>query len=139
MHVLQRQGHTVNTAENGQQAIELLENDPFDLMLLDIVMPTMNGYEVLEKMKQTGLLRDVPVIVISALEETDSIVRCIEMGAEDYLTKPFDPVLLRARIGASSYRPNRRSQKTYSSIFFPNQLPIVLNRARASSPIVLPM
>src|SRR3712207_3423573 len=72
----------------------------FDLMLLDVMMPKMDGYETLRLMKADPHLRDIPVIMISALDDIESVVRCIEMGAEDYLPKPFDPVLLRARIGA---------------------------------------
>ena len=72
----------------------------FDLVLLDIMMPVMDGFEVLERMRRDRRMRTVPVVVISALDEIDSVVRAIEMGAEDYLFKPFDPVLLRARIGA---------------------------------------
>ena len=69
-------------------------------MLLDIVMPEMNGYEVLQHLNQAGILVELPVIMISALDEIDSVIRCIEMGAEDFLTKPFNPVLLKARINA---------------------------------------
>ena len=98
---LEQQGHTVATAENGQHALELLRTQPFDLVLLDIMMPEMDGYQVLEKMKADGGLRDIPIVVISALDELDSVVKCIEMGAEDYLPKSFEPTLLRARIGAS--------------------------------------
>jgi signal transduction histidine kinase len=98
---LEQQGHTVALAENGQQALKMLQKDPFDVVLLDIIMPEMDGYQVLEQIKNDGALRDIPVIVISALDEMDSVVRCIEMGAEDYLPKPFDPVLLKARLGAS--------------------------------------
>jgi len=97
---LERQGHSVVVAENGQQALELLQAQPFDLMLLDIMMPEMNGYQVLEILKRDNTLREMPVIMISALGEMDSVIRCIEMGAEDYLPKPFNPVLLKARIGA---------------------------------------
>jgi len=98
---LERQGHTVMTAENGHQALEMIKTHPFDLLLLDIMMPKMNGYQVLEILKSDDTLRDIPVIMISALDEMDSVVRCIEMGAEDYLPKPFNPVLLNARIGSS--------------------------------------
>ena len=93
-------GHTVLLAENGKQALEALTHQPVDLMLLDIMMPEMDGYQVLAHLKEHNLLSNLPVIVISALDEMDSVVKCIEMGAEDYLPKPFDPVLLKARIGA---------------------------------------
>ena len=82
-------------------ALELLRRQNFDLVLLDISMPEMNGYEVLEQMKADAELRHIPVIMISAIEEIASVVRCIELGAEDYLPKPFDPTLLRARVHAS--------------------------------------
>ncbi len=98
--LLQKQGHTVRTAENGFQALQMLLAETFDLVLLDILMPEMNGFQVLQRMKEAPQLRHVPVVVISALGEMDSIVRCIELGAEDYLPKPFDRVLLKARIDA---------------------------------------
>jgi adenylate cyclase len=98
---LTREGHQVVTASNGASALELIGSHEFDLVLLDLIMPQMNGFEVLRRLKATEHTQDVPVIVISALDELDSVVRCIESGAEDYLTKPFNPVLLRARINAS--------------------------------------
>jgi two-component system cell cycle response regulator len=79
----------------------MIQAEQFDLVLLDLMMPEMNGYEVLQRLKGDAAYRDIPVIVISALDEIDSVVRCLEAGAEDYLPKPFNPVLLRARIGAS--------------------------------------
>jgi len=108
---LEQQGHTVALAENGRQALEMVRADSFDVMLLDIIMPEMDGYQVLEQMKSDSTLRDVPVIVISALDKMDSIVRCIKMGAEDYLPKPFDPVLLKARISASLEKKRLRDQE----------------------------
>jgi CheY-like chemotaxis protein len=93
VNALQHQGHVVSLAENGVQALSMMHSEPFDLVLLDILMPEMDGYQVLKTLKQDRSLRDLSVIVISALDEMDSIVRCIEMGAEDYLPKPFDPVL----------------------------------------------
>src|SRR4029078_7310837 len=80
--------------------LHALETDSYDLVLLDVMMPEMNGYEVLEAMKSNPRFRSIPVIVLSALDEIGSIVRCIELGAEDYLSKPFDPVLLSARVRA---------------------------------------
>jgi signal transduction histidine kinase len=97
---LKKQGHTVALAENGQQALDMLRAESFDVVLLDIIMPELDGYQVLEQMKSDSELRDIPVIMISAVEEIESVVRCIEMGAEDYLPKSFDPVLLKARLGA---------------------------------------
>lgn len=98
---LEEQGHAVATAENGLEALSKLRAEPFDLVLLDILMPEMDGYQVLEHMKADSDLRELPVIVISAVDEMDSVVRCIEMGAADYLPKTFDPALLRARLNAS--------------------------------------
>jgi adenylate cyclase len=108
---LEQQGHRVAFAENGRQALEMLHQNEFDLMLLDIQMPEMDGYQVLEKVGSDLDLRDIPVIVTSALEELDSVVRCIEMGAEDYLIKPVNPVLLRARIGAGLEKKRLRNQQ----------------------------
>ncbi|MBN1146615.1 MAG: response regulator [Anaerolineales bacterium] len=108
---LQESGYRVEMAEDGRQALELLRLQPFDLLLLDIVMPVMDGYQVLEQMKADEVLRHLPVVVISALDQIDSIVRCIESGAEDYLTKPFDRVLLQARIEASLEKKRWRDQE----------------------------
>jgi len=108
---LKQQGHTVGEAENGVQALEKLRTETFDLMLLDIIMPELDGYQVLEQMKEDKTLRDVPVIVISALDDLESVVKGIELGAEDYLPKTFDPVLLRARIGACLEKKRLRDQE----------------------------
>ncbi|MCH7989256.1 MAG: response regulator [Planctomycetes bacterium] len=97
---LEREDHRVSVASNGAQALEMISRENFDLVLLDIVMPEMDGFEVLLRMKRDERLREIPVIMISALDEVDVAVRCIEAGAEDYLSKPFNPVLLHARIGA---------------------------------------
>ncbi len=97
---LKAEGHSVVVAEGGRQALALLETEDVDLVLLDLMMPDLNGLEVLTRMKADTHLHDVPVIMISALDEMDSMIRCIEMGAEDYLPKPFNPVLLKARISA---------------------------------------
>ena len=97
---LRRQGHTVTSAVGGRSALDLLGREQFDLVLLDVMMPDLDGYEVLERLKGDPGTRDIPVIMISALDDVASVVRCIERGAEDHLSKPFDPVLLRARISA---------------------------------------
>ena len=110
---LKRQGYDeVATAEDGRKALELLDARSFDLVLLDIMMPEMDGYEVLEAVKANPKLRDIPVIMISALDEIDSIVRCIELGAEDYLPKPFNPTLLRARVEACLEKKRLRDRET---------------------------
>lgn len=101
---LAAQGYTSATAENGRQALALLQQAPgaaFDIVLLDIVMPEMDGYQALAAIKDDAALRHIPVIVISAVDEMDSVVRCIELGATDYLPKPFNAALLRARLHAS--------------------------------------
>jgi diguanylate cyclase (GGDEF)-like protein len=98
---LEHEGHEVIEARDGQETLELLKDASCDLVLLDILMPVMDGFQTLARIKQDDGLRELPVIMISALDELRSVVRCIEMGAEDYLPKPFDRVLLRARIGAS--------------------------------------
>jgi adenylate cyclase len=97
---LARLGHTVQTAPDGRRALEMIDSGAFDLVLLDIMMPELNGYQVLQHLQDSPTWRDLPVIMISALDEMDSVVRCIELGAADYLSKPFNPVLLRARVGA---------------------------------------
>src|SRR6266487_3013400 len=110
---LARQGYlNVTTAADGRQALELLNSRPFDLVLLDIMMPNVNGYEVLAAMKANSRLRHIPVIMISAVDEIDSVIRCIELGAEDYLPKPFNPTLLRARVGACLERKRLHDQVT---------------------------
>jgi CheY-like chemotaxis protein len=98
---LESEGHRVKTAGDGVHALEMLQDGPVDIVLLDVLMPEMDGLEVLRHMKADGKLKHLPVIVISALEEMETVVRCIEMGAEDYLSKPFDRVLLRARLNAA--------------------------------------
>jgi CheY-like chemotaxis protein len=109
---LKRLGYTnVGIAENGRQALERLHERDFDLVLLDVMMPELNGYQVLERLRGDERLRHVPVIMISALDQIESVVRCIELGAEDYLAKPFDPVLLRARIGACLEKKRLRDQE----------------------------
>ncbi len=108
---LEREGYTVDTAENGRQALEKLEAGSFDLVLLDIVMPELDGFAVLQSIRANQRWKEVAVIMISALDEIKSVVRCIEMGAEDYLPKPFDPVLLRARIGAILDRKRLRDEE----------------------------
>jgi adenylate cyclase len=97
---LTREGHRASEAESGRRALEILAVEEVDLVLLDLVMPDMNGLAVLEWLKADERLREIPVIMISGLQETDGVIRCIEAGAEDYLPKPFNPVLLRARIDA---------------------------------------
>ncbi len=105
---LQRLGYGVVEARDGIEALERMAAGGIDLVLLDVMMPRLDGYGVLERRQADESLLDVPVIMISALDQMESIVRGIELGAEDYLPKPFDPILLKARIGASLEKKRRR-------------------------------
>ena len=107
---LQRQGHIVLQAEDGARALALVEKEAIDLILLDLMMPGISGYDVLMRLKREPRHCDIPTIIISALSEFDSVVRCIEAGADDYLAKPFNPTLLRARVGASLEKKRLRDQ-----------------------------
>jgi class 3 adenylate cyclase len=98
--LLEDDGHTVRVAADGREALALFADGPIDVVLLDILMPELDGIATLEELKATPGAEFVPVIMISAIDEIESVVRCIEIGADDYLTKPFNPVLLRARINA---------------------------------------
>ena len=98
---LETQGHIVETAENGKEGLEKIRSGAFDLVLLDIEMPEMDGFQVLEACLNDVELRQLPIIMTSAMDELDAVVKCVELGAEDYLTKPINPVLLRARVNAS--------------------------------------
>ncbi len=108
---LEVQGHRVASAENGRIALEMLRAEPFDLMLLDMEMPELDGFGVLEKMVADVRLRDLPVIVTSSLEGVAHVVRCIELGADDFLKKPVNPVLLKARINSSLEKKRLRDQQ----------------------------
>ena len=101
---LRRDGHTVVVAEHGRAALDRLAEQPFDLVLLDIMMPELTGYEVLEIMKGDAALAHIPVVMITAATEEESIVRCLGLGADDHLPKPFNPAILRARVGSSLAR-----------------------------------
>ena len=108
---VKRLGYEVIPAEDGREALDILRREAIDLVLLDIVMPEMDGYEVLAVIKEDAELRDIPIVVISALEELASVVRAIELGAEDHLPKSFDPVLLKARVGACLEKKRLRDQE----------------------------
>jgi adenylate cyclase len=108
---LEQLGHRVAFAENGRHALEMVRRRPPDLVLLDVEMPEMNGYEALEALTADAKLRDIPVVMMSSVEEIDSVARCIEMGAEDYLFKPVNAVLLRARVAASLEKKRLRDQQ----------------------------
>ena len=129
-------------------ALELVVGETFDLILLDLIMPEMSGFEVLRRLKAAEHTSHIPVIVISALDELDSVVRCIEAGAEDYLTKPFNPILLRARIGASlekkwlrdrekKFVADLEQEKTRSETLLLNILPrSIVNRMRDGEMVI---
>lgn len=97
---LERRGYVVDMAEDGRQALAMMDDGNYDLVLLDIMMPEMNGYEVLERLKLHAVWQHIPVVMISALDEMESVVRCIKLGAADYLPKPFNVTLLTARVEA---------------------------------------
>jgi len=108
---LEQQGHTVAFAEHGRAALDLLRERDFDLILLDVLMPELDGYQVLAELRLDARLREIPVIVTSSLDELDSVVKCVEMGAEDYLTKPINAVLLNARVTACLEKKRLRDQQ----------------------------
>ena len=108
---LRQQSHTVVTADNGREALEKIRAEPFDLVLLDIMMPEMDGYQVLAELQGDPALKHIPVIMISAVSEMESVVRCVEMGATDYLPKPFNAVLLKARVGATLEKKRLRDKE----------------------------
>jgi sigma-B regulation protein RsbU (phosphoserine phosphatase) len=108
---LDLEGYTnLETAHDGEEAIARLQAESFDLVLLDVMMPKVDGYQVLTWLKDQPRLRDLPVIMISALNEMNSVVRCIELGAVDYLLKPFNPVLLKARLGSTLEKKKLRDE-----------------------------
>lgn len=131
---LSRDGHLVSTAADGEAALKLVELETFDLILLDLLMPGISGYDVLGQLKRDPRHRDIPVIMISALDEIDSVARCIEAGAEDYMPKPFNPVLLRARINASIEKKRLREREK----LFIKQLQIEKEKSEALLLNILP-
>jgi len=145
---LVREGHQVETAEDGASALDRVIAEQFDLILLDLMMPGMSGFEVLCRLKSSSRTRHIPVIMISALDELDSTVRCIEAGAEDYLPKPFNPILLRARINAclekkwlrdreQAYLEELRVEKLRSESLLLNILPqTVVTRMRNGESVI---
>jgi len=108
---LELQGHQVASADNGRRALEMLRDERFDLLLLDLEMPELDGFAVLTKLADDPELRDLPVIVTSSLEGVTHVARCIELGADDYLHKPVNPVLLKARVGSSLEKKRLRDQQ----------------------------
>lgn len=108
---LEQQGHAIAFAENGRQALDMLHAQPFDLVILDVLMPELDGYQVLEQIVSDQRLRNIPVIMASSSDELDMVARCIQLGAEDYLHKPVNPILLKARISASLEKKRLRDQQ----------------------------
>ncbi|SEE75550.1 PP2C family protein-serine/threonine phosphatase [Ruania alba] len=136
---LHRQGHATAVAGDGREALDLLSADDFDLVLLDIMMPDINGYQVLEHMQADEELRHIPVILISALDDTDSITKGLELGAEDYLPKPFNPHILRARVGASLARKRLHDREQIHARSLERELDIARAIQAGFLPETLPM
>ncbi len=135
---LQRQGHTTETAADGRHALDMLAASAFDLVLLDIMMPVLNGYEVLAHMRADAELRHVPVVLISALGDGDSIVKGIELGADDYLPKPFNPHILRARVDASLAKKRLRDREKIHARSLERELEIARQIQAGFLPNALP-
>lgn len=129
---LEKQGYPFNLAENGKIALDMLAADDYDLILQDVEMPELDGYQTLQRVKENETLRHLPVIMVTAIDNLESTIRCIEMGAEDYLPKPFDPILLRARVGASLEKTSPRSGTSLS------QSARTRNGDRARHPVKFP-
>jgi signal transduction histidine kinase len=123
---LERQGYDITTSDDGEKCLQLLEEGDFALVLLDVVLPVLDGFQVLKEIKTNPALRSTPVILISALDESSRAVHCIQMGADDYLVKPFDPVLLKARIDASLEKKRLRMEEKRRA----DELEVALNELR---------
>ena len=135
---LRRYGYAVDVAVNGREALEVIETCPYDLVLLDIMMPELNGYEVLERLKADDQHQHIPVLMISAVDEIESVVRCIELGADDYLPKPFNPTLLRARVQSSLARKRIYDAERLYAENLARELEIGREIQRGFLPSVLP-
>jgi CheY-like chemotaxis protein len=109
---VQREGYVVDTAEHGRQALEKLRAKPFDLVLLDVQMPEMDGPQLLETLRNDVELAHIPVIMVSAADDIDIIVRCLELGADDYLPTLCRPAILRARLSAALDRRRLRDAES---------------------------
>jgi sigma-B regulation protein RsbU (phosphoserine phosphatase) len=135
---LLKQGYAVDMAADGKNALTMMGEQEFDLVLLDIMMPEMDGYEVLARIKEDERLRHIPVVMISAVGETESVVRCIELGADDYLPKPFNPVVLRARVSASLDKKKLRDRERMYAATLERELEIGREIQRGFFPDTLP-
>jgi sigma-B regulation protein RsbU (phosphoserine phosphatase) len=109
---MHRLGHATGVAVNGRIALEMLRAQPWDLVLLDITMPVMDGYDTLQQIRADAQLAQLPVVMISAIDDTDSVVRCLALGADDYVPKPFNPLVLQARIEASLAKKRLQDHKS---------------------------
>ena len=110
-NMLEKQGHAVVAARSGAEALGLVGERAFDLILLDLLMPGMDGFEVVQKLKAHSAARDVPVVIISSAEDMSGIVKSVKLGAEDYIFKPFDEVLLKARVDGCLERRRLRQRE----------------------------
>jgi class 3 adenylate cyclase len=138
---LEHAGHRTSAAENGFAAFQGLDTDPPDVVLLDIEMPGIDGIEVLERLKADATLRHIPVIMISGVDDTDAIVRCLGAGADDFLPKPFDPAILRARIDAGLNRSRLRTLeqdrvREVFTRFLPEQIAAEMLAASDGQPLI---
>jgi serine phosphatase RsbU (regulator of sigma subunit) len=120
--LLSRQGHAAAIAANGKEALECLAKEKFDCVLLDIMMPVMGGIETLSRLKADEVMRHIPVIVVSAIDDVDNVVKCIELGAEDYLFKPVNKVILNARVSASLEKKRLRDQEQAYTLHVKHEL-----------------
>jgi sigma-B regulation protein RsbU (phosphoserine phosphatase) len=120
--LLSRQGHATAMAANGQEALESLAKEQFDCVLLDIMMPVMGGIDTLSRLKADETLRHIPVIVVSAIDDVDNVVKCIGLGAEDYLFKPVNKVILNARVSASLEKKHLRDQEQAYTLHVKHEL-----------------
>ena len=109
-NLLERQGHAVVVAKDGAEALKLVGERAFDLIVLDLLMPGMDGFEVVQKLKADPAVKDIPVVMISSAEDMSGIVKSVKLGAEDYIFKPFDEVLLKARIDGCLERKRLRER-----------------------------
>lgn len=135
---LVRRGFEVETAEDGREALEIVRSGAFDLVLLDIMMPEVNGYEVLEEMKSDENLRHIPVVMISAVDDVESVVRCLELGADDYLPKPFNPTLLRARVESTLAKKRLQDRERLYAQSLERELEIARDIQRGFLPSEMP-
>ena len=135
---LNREGHQVTSAASGAQALQLLQEQTFDIVLLDVMMPEMDGYQVLEQIKANPAWHDIPVLMISGMDQLESVVRCLEMGAEDYLSKPFNSVLLRVRINSCLEKKRLRDQLREQLKTIQNELDIAAGIQQAILPNEFP-